>query len=103
MIKAIVFDLDGVLVDAADWHYQALNRALALFGYHIPPAEHARRFNGLPTRVKLAKLSRERGLPTTLHEAINERKQAFTWDLSAGKWGPGPGWPACWAGRANRA
>jgi quercetin dioxygenase-like cupin family protein len=27
-IKAVIFDLDGVLVDATDWHYEALNRAL---------------------------------------------------------------------------
>ena len=29
MIKLIIFDLDGVLVDAKDLHYEALNRALA--------------------------------------------------------------------------
>ena len=29
MIKLIVFDLDGVLVDARDLHYDAMNLALA--------------------------------------------------------------------------
>ena len=28
-IEAVVFDMDGVLVDAKQWHYEALNRALA--------------------------------------------------------------------------
>ena len=28
MIKLIVFDLDGVLVDSRDMHYKALNMAL---------------------------------------------------------------------------
>jgi beta-phosphoglucomutase-like phosphatase (HAD superfamily) len=28
-IKLIVFDLDGVLVDSRELHYEALNRALA--------------------------------------------------------------------------
>ena len=33
MIKAIIFDLDGVLVDARELHYEALNRALGKWGY----------------------------------------------------------------------
>ena len=28
MIKAILYDLDGVLVDATEWHYESLNAAL---------------------------------------------------------------------------
>ena len=40
MIKAILFDMDGVLIDAKEWHYEALNRALALFGYEISRADH---------------------------------------------------------------
>ena len=31
-IKAIIFDMDGVLIDAKEWHFEALNRALTLFG-----------------------------------------------------------------------
>ena len=34
-IKAILFDMDGVLIDAKEWHYEALNQALGLFGYTI--------------------------------------------------------------------
>ena len=32
MIKLIIFDLDGVLVDAREIHYEALNKALAELG-----------------------------------------------------------------------
>ena len=28
-IKAVVFDMDGVLIEAKDWHYEALNRLSA--------------------------------------------------------------------------
>ena len=34
-IKAVIFDMDGVLIEAKDWHYEALNQALNLFGYNI--------------------------------------------------------------------
>ena len=42
-IKAVVFDMDGVLVDAKEWHYLALNSALELFGYKITEEEHIQR------------------------------------------------------------
>ena len=55
-IKAVIFDLDGVLLDAREWHYEALNKALDLFGLEITVNEHLEYFDGLPTKVKLQKL-----------------------------------------------
>lgn len=81
MIKAVVFDMDGVLIDAKEWHYEALNRALSLFGFEISRAEHLENYDGLPTSVKLGLLSRDRGLPVALHGFINEMKQAFTTEM----------------------
>lgn len=52
-IKAILFDVDGVLTDAKEWHYEALNKALKLFGYEINRYEHLSSYDGLPTKVKL--------------------------------------------------
>jgi HAD superfamily hydrolase (TIGR01509 family) len=77
-IKAILFDLDGVLVDATEWHYEALNRALKLFGYGISRYEHLTTYNGLPTRRKLEMLSLEKGLPRGLHSMLNRIKQKYT-------------------------
>lgn len=77
-IEAVVFDMDGVLIDAKDWHYEALNKALAHFGYEISRADHLTTFDGLPTRRKLEMLSRERGLPRGLHGFLNELKQQYT-------------------------
>jgi HAD superfamily hydrolase (TIGR01509 family) len=77
-IKAVVFDMDGVLINAREWHYEALNRALGLFGYSISRADHLTTFDGLPTSKKLELLTRERGLPADLHAFINEVKQLFT-------------------------
>ena len=77
-IKAILFDLDGVLVDATEWHYEALNRALGLFGYNIARYEHLTTYNGLPTRRKLEMLSVEKGFPRGLHSLVNKIKQKYT-------------------------
>lgn len=80
-IKAILFDMDGVLIEAKEWHYEALNRALKLFGMPISRFDHLTSFDGLPTLKKLELLSLERGLPKELHEFINEVKQKFTMEI----------------------
>lgn len=80
-IQAIIFDMDGVLIDAKDWHYEALNKALALFGYTITRFDHLVTYDGLPTKRKLEMLSLERGLPAGLHGFINELKQIYTMEL----------------------
>lgn len=80
-IQAVIFDMDGVLVDAKAWHCEALNRALAQFGQTIGLEEHLTTFDGLPTRTKLEILSRERGFPRELHDEVNQLKQQFTLDI----------------------
>ena len=77
-IKAIIFDMDGVLIDARDWHYEALNKALSMFGMAISRFDHLVTYDGLPTKEKLKMLSLEKGLPGGLHSFINELKQQFT-------------------------
>lgn len=77
-IKAVIFDMDGVLIEAKDWHYEALNKALGLFGFNISRYDHLVTFDGLPTRKKLEMLSLEKGLPKGLHPFINHMKQIYT-------------------------
>jgi HAD superfamily hydrolase (TIGR01509 family) len=81
MIKAVVFDMDGVLIEAKDWHYEALNRALRLFGMEISRYEHLTVFDGLPTKKKLQMLSTQSNLPTELHDFINDMKQRYTMEI----------------------
>jgi beta-phosphoglucomutase len=76
--KAILFDLDGVLVNMPDGHYEALNRALSIFGAKIERDEHMTYFNGLPTKKKLEELERQGRLPTGLRDFINDVKQKHT-------------------------
>jgi len=85
MIDTVLFDMDGVLIDATEWHYDALNEALEIFGFEIEREEHLARFNGMTTKKKLEILSNERGLPRDLHEIISEVKQDRTLRIAANK------------------
>lgn len=80
-IKAVIFDMDGVLIEAKDWHYEALNKALQLFGMEISRYDHLVTYDGLPTKKKLEMLSSERGLPKELHTFINSMKQQYTMEI----------------------
>ena len=82
MLKAIFFDMDGVLIDAREWHYYALNKALDLFGLTISRESHLSTFDGLPTRQKLKILTASYQLPEGLHEFINALKQRYTIEIT---------------------
>lgn len=74
-LQAVLFDLDGVLVDACDWHYEALNKSLLKFGYPaIAWKDHVSTFNGLPTKAKLDIL----GISDEEALKINKQKQEYT-------------------------
>ena len=72
----MLFDLDGVLVDARPWHRQALRGALAQAGYEIT-AEQEEALEGLPTLVKLKSL----GVNSADIEGIFLSKQRRTLQL----------------------
>ena len=77
-IDAVLFDLDGVLVDACEWHYESLNKALKDSGYDIINREsHISTYNGLPTKIKLKML----GLSNNMIEYINLQKQKYTLEI----------------------
>lgn len=76
-VKLIIFDLDGVLVDAKNIHYESLNKALGK-KYSISWSEHLSIYDGLKTSQKLEMLTDRRGLPIKLHQKIWKNKQKFT-------------------------
>lgn len=82
MIKAILFDLDGVLIDACEWHYEALNRALSeIASTQITRDEHVSTFNGLPTRTKLKILIEQGRVQEDQVDDIYRLKQQYTIDV----------------------
>ena len=76
-IKLIIFDLDGVLVEAKNIHYEALNEALGK-KYAISWNEHLSIYDGLKTNQKLEMLTERKGLPLEKHLDIWNKKQQLT-------------------------
>lgn len=76
--KAILADCDGVLLEMPRGHYEALNKALNIFGYNIAPDDHIQVYNGLPTSEKLKMMSKKGYMPYSLHDIIKEKKKQYT-------------------------
>jgi len=85
--KLIIFDMDGVLVDARELHYEALNRSLSLAGeeYIITRSEHLSTYDGLPTSKKLDLLTDKKGLPEESHNLVWMKKQEMTREIISEK------------------
>lgn len=80
MNKLVIFDLDGVLIDSRDLHFDALNNALKTIDpkYIISTEEHHSKYDGLSTSKKLAMLTEQKGLPEFEHQNIWNIKQQET-------------------------
>ncbi len=84
MVKLIIFDLDGVLVEAKQIHYDTLNQALREIeivtggNYVISETEHLSIYDGLKTTQKLELLTKNKGLHTEFYDEIWYRKQHLT-------------------------
>ncbi len=66
--KLVIFDLDGVLVEAKNIHYDALNEALGK--YAISWQDHLSTYDGLKTTQKLEMLTEQKGLPIEEHQLV---------------------------------
>ena len=82
MSKLIIFDLDGVLVEAKEIHFDALNLALNDIGkeFVISWEDHLKTYDGLKTYDKLNLLAKYKGLPLDkpILEKIFNNKQTYT-------------------------
>jgi len=81
--KLVIFDLDGVLIDSRELHYDALNEALKKVGqeYVISREEHLSTYDGLNTTRKLELLSEQKGLDRKYFNQIWQDKQNATFEL----------------------
>lgn len=79
-IQLVIFDLDGVLIESRDIHYNAFNLALEEIDpkYIITRDEHITRYDGNSTTNKLKMLTAYKGLPIELYDRIWKSKQEKT-------------------------
>ena len=80
MIDTIIFDLDGVLINSKDIHFEALNKSLSKnsVNYQISYEDHLKSFDGLPTKTKLEILNKKKVIPKILNKKIKNEKNIIT-------------------------
>jgi beta-phosphoglucomutase len=90
-IQAVIFDVDGVLVDARDWHFEAFNRALVPYSTTVSYAEHLSEFLGMTTKSKLALLVARGKVPAAGCAAILDSKRRYFRELLLARCRTNPG------------
>jgi len=74
-IRAIIFDLDNVLVDSRHLHYEAFAQALLkVTGTAVSWEEHCEKYDGMTTKKKLQMMN----IQGPLADQISELKQQLT-------------------------
>ena len=83
MNKLVIFDLDGVLIDSRDIHFETLNDALKKIDekFVINRDEHLSLYDGLSTTKKLEMLTKNKNLPVEFYNQIWEDKQKRTIEI----------------------
>jgi HAD superfamily hydrolase (TIGR01509 family) len=80
MLKAVIFDFDGVLVDSELLHHQAFNRIFEKFNLQISTQEYYDRFLGLSDEELLRTIDKEKKLSLSeprLRQLLQEKAATF--------------------------
>lgn len=78
-IKAVLFDLDGVLIDSMPHHVRAWQTVLSEFGIFVPE-ERLRRHEGEKAKVTIGRIAGEHGLnfnDQELEELVEKKRKIY--------------------------
>ena len=78
LINACIFDLDGVIVDTARYHYLAWKRLAREFGYELTPTDNER-LKGVSRMTSLEIVLELGGVTATEHEKLLMANRKNTW------------------------
>lgn len=77
-MKSVVFDLDGVILDAKKLHQEAFMNAVREFGHEITNSFHENNLEALSTKQKIIKLIDLGIIPSELSQPIYDKKSEIT-------------------------
>lgn len=80
MLKAVIFDFDGVICDSETQHYRALNAVFNRYGIDVPKAVHWDKYLGYTDLENVEAVNRDyaMGLDAAgVRKLMAEKKQAF--------------------------
>ena len=76
-IKALLFDLDGTLIDSEYFHYECWNEILAEYGVGLTYPDWLKNYAGIPLPVNARHLLEKYAINTSLPEVV-KRREALT-------------------------
>ncbi|MFA5092229.1 MAG: HAD family phosphatase [Candidatus Paceibacterota bacterium] len=75
MIKAIIFDMDGVVSDTQKLHSKVESEILSRFDINLTPDEITQRYSGVKTKEFVSQLLAEKGIETDIMQLMVEKWQ----------------------------
>lgn len=89
-IRAVLFDLDGVLSDSEDLHWRTFNQVFKPFNVSIPREYWYSNYTGRGSRFIVADLIKKNGLDADADELLEKRLTLFSKEMARGRLRPVP-------------
>ena len=73
-LKALLFDLDGTLIDSEFFHFECWNEILAPYGFQLTYQDWLKNYAGIPLPANAKSLIERFAIKTPLNEIIERRE-----------------------------